>query len=119
MLRQGGAKFTVIPKELCRTRDGLVTCEGIIGIYVQGMPIEITGIERNGVFAVEKARLPDHSEKSVRLVLNSVPGLELSEKQIKAICALCLNNLFEFIKNDGAAELLAMLSRLKKKRNSQ
>ena len=96
-VKTGWAKFTVIPKELCRTKDGLMTCEGIIGIYVQGMPIEITGVEKNGIFAVEKARLPDHSEKSVRLVLSSVPGLELSEKQIKAICALCLNNLFEFI----------------------
>lgn len=79
------------------------------------MPIEITGVEKNGIFVVEKARLPDHSEKSVRLVLSSVPGLELSEKQIKAICALCLNNLFEFIKNDGAAELLSNVLRGAKK----
>lgn len=114
-VKTGWAKFTVIPKELCRTKDGLMTCEGIIGIYVQGMPIEITGVEKNGIFAVEKARLPDHSEKSVRLVLSSVPGLELSEKQIKAICALCLNNLFEFIKNDGAAELLSNVLRGSKK----
>ena len=79
-VKTGWAKFTVIPKELCRTKDGLMTCEGIIGIYVQGMPIEITGVEKM-VFLLLK-------RQDFQIILKKVSDLFL----VQSLALSCLKS---------------------------
>lgn len=86
--KSGLARFQVQPLEPCPyVTDGLAECTGTIGIYLQKMPIILSGSWENGIFHVDSCRLACRGAEEGQLLLQYVAPW-LTERQKQSILSL-------------------------------
>lgn len=100
----GYTRFYIVPNTKCEhLKNGLLLCEGQIGLYEQNTPIYITGSFQGDLYKVDNDYIPVDTEVSTINLLEYVTN-ELTECQMKKIASLCNNDLFYFVEKKECFE---------------
>lgn len=111
----GETRFYIVPKVQCEhLNNGLLMCEGKIGIYLPNTPIEVIGEFKGNVYEVESDFIPYNTKENTISLLEYATD-ELTEKQKEKISEECDNDLFYFISTKTCYEKLANIIKNKNK----
>lgn len=114
-IKTGNTYFIVMPEEYveCADANGFVYCEGIIDIYIKGMPLVLEGsFDVDQVFNVTKDYIPRKETRGLELLLASIEP-ELSDNQIEKIIKNIDGDIFDFINSDNYEEKINKCIRIK------
>lgn len=93
--------------------NGILHCEGMIGFYVKGTPISLTGEWKSGFFHVVKDSIPHSRKEDVVQILEYLTG-ELTLAQEEKIAEAAKPDLFAFVQSSNAKKIIENITQKEK-----
>ena len=104
--QSGYTQFYVVPAESnSHIKDGLMLCEGQIGLYLKNTPLYISGDFKGDTFIVDNEYIPYDTEENTIQLLEYI-STDLTDVQMKKIAKVCDNNLFYFVEQNKSFDII-------------
>ena len=102
-LLTGETTFLITPSGGYKTKSGLVKCQGKIGIFVKGIPVQLEGRFDGDVFQAESCIIPSGNRDQVYKLITFIDN-GIAESKIDKIAKVTNNNLLGYVASGGESE---------------
>lgn len=102
-LLTGETTFLITPNGGYKTKSGLVKCQGKIGIFVKGIPVQLKGKFDGDVFQAESCIIPSGNRDQVYKLITFIDN-GIAESKIDKIAKATNNNLLGYVASGGESE---------------